>query len=177
MKRAIHIFPVLPELSDIEAVRASYDPLAGKIAPHVTLAFPFELELRADELAAHVRLATETTAPFELTVGCPESKEAGYVWLPVMKGRTQVLHMHDQLYTGVLGGFRSGAHAYEPHLTVAHVPGSKVADAFRAAQTLNIAGVAWIDRVVVERIAENDLSEIESTVTLNHKQSSTISSS
>jgi 2'-5' RNA ligase len=166
MKRAIHILPALAELASIEAVRRSYDPLAGKIAPHVTLVFPFELGLSADELAAHVSRATGTIKPFEMTFGDAESKENGsYCWLPVVKGMKQIVHMHDRLCTGVLTP-GSNTYVYEPHMTVAHVPESKVEEAFRTAKTLKITGAAWVDRVIIERIAADDSSEIENTIML-----------
>jgi 2'-5' RNA ligase len=169
MKRAIHIFPALAELADIEAIRTSYDPLAGKIAPHVTLVFPFDIAVSVDDLAAHVRRTAGMTEPFEMTLGRAESKDNGYVWFPVVKGRMQVLCLHDRLYSGVLGEFRSAAHVYEPHMTVAQGSESKVTDALRATQNLNIVSAAWIDRVVVERILQHDVSEIENTIMLTGK--------
>ena len=166
MKRAIHIFPTPAELADIEAVRASYDPLAGKVAPHVTLIFPFNIPLSEDDLAAHVVGVIGGIEPFEMTLGSAESTEPGVVWLPVVKGRTQVVQLHDRLYTGALSRLLSPIHVYAPHVTVGHVSADKTADALCAAQSLKVISAVWVDRVVIERIASDDMSEIENTMML-----------
>ncbi|HOX05828.1 MAG TPA: 2'-5' RNA ligase family protein [Planctomycetota bacterium] len=159
----------MAELPSIESVRASYDPLAGKIAPHVTLVFPFDSPLSPEELVAHVIRVAEATEPFELSLGPPQAEAHGYVWLPVVEGRKQVVCIHDRLYTGILREFLSTEHAYSPHLTVAHVSEQRLADAFREAQTLKGPHVARIDRVVIERISKNETSEVESVIMLGQK--------
>ena len=45
-KRAIILFPKFCSNTDlIQDIRDRYDPLASKIAPHITLVFPFESEI------------------------------------------------------------------------------------------------------------------------------------
>ena len=166
MKRAIVLFPDLAEMTDIESIRRSYDPLAGKIRPHVTLVFPFESELSSDEIRAHVAAVTQSTRPFVLTLGKPESTDDNYVWFPVAEGRTQVLGIHNSLHKGLLREFKSTTNAFNPHVTVAHVHESKVPEALRAARKLKTAGRAQVDRVVIESISQDDCSDIEDTVIL-----------
>jgi 2'-5' RNA ligase len=45
-KRAIIIFPQFgSDTNLIQDIRNQYDPLANKIAPHITLVFPFESDI------------------------------------------------------------------------------------------------------------------------------------
>lgn len=55
VKRAIVILPRFEGLDRIEQFRRRYDPLASRIAPHITLVFPFESDLSADQLCAHMQ--------------------------------------------------------------------------------------------------------------------------
>jgi hypothetical protein len=49
LKRSIIIFPQFGNDTNlIQNIRHQYDPLASKIAPHITLVFPFESEISSE---------------------------------------------------------------------------------------------------------------------------------
>lgn len=54
MKRSILLFPKLKNMDQIQKIRMKYDPLAECIDPHITLVFPFDLNISTKELIEHV---------------------------------------------------------------------------------------------------------------------------
>lgn len=50
MKRTIMIFPKFNNIEIINNIRSKYDPLSLLVLPHITLVFPFELEISNKEL-------------------------------------------------------------------------------------------------------------------------------
>lgn len=68
-KRAIIIFPQFgSDINLIQDIRNQYDPLTNKIAPHITLVFPFESEISSNELRQHVRNSLYEFKSFNLTM-------------------------------------------------------------------------------------------------------------
>ncbi len=67
--RAILIIPKIANSDDIQRVRLSFDPLAEKVPPHVTLVFPFESTMPTDILMQHVRAVTSSIKPFKISLG------------------------------------------------------------------------------------------------------------
>ena len=49
--RTIMIFPEFDNIDIIDEIRAKYDPLAKLVRPHITIVFPFEMEITNDELS------------------------------------------------------------------------------------------------------------------------------
>jgi 2'-5' RNA ligase len=121
MRRALVMFPEADNLSQIEDIRAQYDPHARYIAAHVTLVFPFTDELSDDQLRAHVAGATLNMAPFSARFENPRDFDDGYIALEATTGRRELLDLHDRLYSGPLARHLSAVHTYRPHVTLAKV--------------------------------------------------------
>ncbi len=167
--RAILIIPKIANVDDIQTVRLSFDPLAEKVPPHVTLVFPFESTLHTDTLMQHVKRIADSTAPFQVSFGIAEAHDDGYVWLPVIQGRETIIHLHDQLYTGILSQLLSQRHLYQPHLTVAHVEEAHMQAALYAATSLTDTYTAWIDQIIIEEILIDGSTQVENSVPLDNK--------
>lgn len=165
-KRSILIIPKIAGSEAIEKVRASFDPLADKIQAHVTLIFPFESAIYADVLLEHVNTVVASMEPFRMTFELPKSDRDGDAWLPVAAGRSDIIEMHDQLYTGILSEFLSKSHSYGPHITLAHVAEDRMKDALLAARNLSGEFEGQVDHVVIEKILDDGRSEIENVVKL-----------
>jgi predicted nucleic acid-binding Zn-ribbon protein len=74
-KRAIVIFPQLgSDINLIQDIRDQYDPLAHKIAPYITLVFPFESEISSNELRQHLSNSLYEFKSFNLTIYKFETK-------------------------------------------------------------------------------------------------------
>ena len=153
---AIVIFPEFqPEQRTlIDRLRASYDPLASAIAPHVTLVFPFEALLSAGDLLAHMRASVATIAPFAVELRGVTGQEDEYLFLNVKRGNDEIIALHDQLYTGPLAPYRSPRYTYTPHLTVGRLtPGEGFDTALAEASTLTETFQTTIREITGYRIS------------------------
>ncbi len=163
--RAIHLFPVLPQV--VLDFRAEHDPLGDKIPPHITLVFPFEDELSDADLSAHVEKQVGARIRIDFELGPPEIGQGGYVWLPVTRGKAQIMDLHDALYAGPLLRHLSLSREYIPHVTIARTTPTLVNRLYDLACTLpgNMNGV--LDAVVGERILPDGRSEVLWKMALN----------
>lgn len=166
--RAIHIFPAFENIDSINMLRASYDPLANFIPPHITLVFPFESgEISSDGLTAHVQEATADLRPFSVALRGVTGAEGGYLFLNVKIGNDHIIQLHDRLYSGILRPYLYRHLTYVPHLTVGRIqdPGE-----FEAAleQTVdwNETFETTVHEFVVERIEDDGTSVEELSVPL-----------
>ena len=90
----------------IQTIREKYDPLAHCIAPHITLVFPFDSNLPADELILHFSEALSGMKRFRLQLKrITGDFRDGYLFLDVKRGNDQIIELHDKLYDGILQRF------------------------------------------------------------------------
>jgi 2'-5' RNA ligase len=118
VSHAIVTFPVTPGIERIEFLRRLFDPLARVIPAHVTLVFPFESQLPAATLRAHVEQMSIGTRPFDVELNDVTVVDDEYVFLDVGSGREQLIELHDRLYTGPLARHLSDRHVFRPHITL-----------------------------------------------------------
>lgn len=118
VQRAIVLFPTFDAPEPIEAVRRAYDPLAGALAAHVTLVFPFAAASDAAILNDHLAASMVGIAPFDVDMATPTVEDGGYLFLRVTRGREQIVELHDRLYSGPLLPHLSVERRYEPHVTI-----------------------------------------------------------
>ena len=118
-KRAIIIFPQFgSDTNLIQDIRNQYDPLAHKIAPHITLVFPFESDISSNELRQHLKNSLYEFKSFNLTLQRIIHGQENHLFLNITRGQKEVIEIHDLLYSRLLIGFLSKEHHYQPHLTV-----------------------------------------------------------
>ena len=123
LNRSVVIFPQLGKHTDsIQNIRQQYDPLADKIAPHITLIFPFESEISSDLLHQHIQSCLSGFEPFDLCLRGISQSEGNYLFLNIIEGQEQIKRIHSLLYLGILQQFLSTKHHYRPHVTIAHLP-------------------------------------------------------
>jgi 2'-5' RNA ligase len=163
MKRAIVLFPKFDNIDALQAVRERFDPLAGYIAPHITLVFPFESALSTEELRIHMARALKRVKRFPVQLsGITGDFRDGYLFLNVKRGTDPIIDLHDRLYQGVLEPFLFRKVTYCPHITVGRLEQQTEFD-----QALEeLAGFSEqfeveIDRVSVENIDSGERSTIE----------------
>ena len=103
LKRSIIIFPQFDKDTDlIQNIRLRYDPLANKIAPHITLVFPFESEISSDALRQHIETQLDGLKPFSLSFQGISQEQDNYLFLNLTQGQKQIVRIHDILYYGIL---------------------------------------------------------------------------
>jgi len=122
MKRAIVILPKFDGLGLIDQLRRRFDPLASKIDAHITLVFPFESDLSAEQLRAHIQRVIEGMTPFQVQLRGITGHEGKYLFLNVELGNDQLIELHDRLYSGPLAAYLVSEYTYVPHVTVGCLP-------------------------------------------------------
>ena len=108
LKRSIIIFPQFgSDINLIQDIRNQYDPLANKIAPHITLVFPFESEICSHTLRQHIETSLSGFKAFSLSMQGISSEEGNYLFLNLIKGQEYITKIHDLLYSEILEKFLS----------------------------------------------------------------------
>jgi 2'-5' RNA ligase len=154
-KRVVVAFPRAASAvawRQVLSVRERFDPLADKIAPHLTLVFPFEDALSDHALEKHLRSAVAGLPTFPVIFRGITAHENEYLFLNVVKGNDSVIQLHDALYTGPLAVHRVRLHTFVPHVTVGRVSASQLSAALHATAGLTDAVHACVDTLSAYRI-------------------------
>ena len=118
---ALVCFPTLSRLG-VRKVSALYEQYeTASIAPHFTLVFPTMLSLAA--LQAHCDPIISASGNITFTFRCAQVirnsfNELWQVFLVPDTGYSQILKLHDKLYTGVLSADLRLDIPYIPHITI-----------------------------------------------------------
>lgn len=117
MKQVLTIF--LEKDEKIEQVREKYVPSYGKLEPHITLVYPFEIEDQ-DKLKEHISELLKDFGPFEVSLeGLQKSAKGYYLYLLVNKGKEQIVSLHENLNCGILNNFKNhDMPEYIAHLSI-----------------------------------------------------------
>jgi 2'-5' RNA ligase len=149
VKRAIVILPEFDGFDRIDQLRRRFDPLASRIAPHISLVFPFESDLSVDRLRAHMQQVMEGMAPFPVQLRGITGHDGEYLFLNVVRGNNRLIDLHDRLYSGPLAAYLMPEYPYHPHVTV-----GRLADRAEFSQGLAIAREVRVTfQTVVREIA------------------------
>lgn len=97
----IVIFPSASETADLDNFRSAWDPLAGSIAAHVTLVYPFESNIGQSTLESMVANVARNHSPFPVELGNPIVHEAEYLFLVPRRGKRQIELLHQDLYAAI----------------------------------------------------------------------------
>ncbi|ADL50061.1 2'-5' RNA ligase family protein [Clostridium cellulovorans] len=172
LKRCIMIFPKFENGQVIDKIREKYDPLVTHVRPHITLVFPFDSNIKTNELKNHISLVLSEVETFEVILKgiTPVSSFGKYLFLNIEKGTEEIIQLHKKLYTGILEEHFPEwlkGNNFLPHMTVGSFQKEEefqmaaeetkaVVDAFRTIVTA----------VSVEIIDENEDSIIELEIPL-----------
>lgn len=161
-RRSILIFPKFNNIEKIEELREKYDPLYNCIGPHITIVFPFESDIKKDELEVHVRQTLKDIKPFKLKLRYVTGSTENYLFLNTKEGNDRIIEMHDKLYTGILEEFLCRKITYVPHITVGKIEDNeKFEIALRETEKVEDIFETIVKNVSVELIDENENSNIE----------------
>lgn len=112
------------DLAWIQSVRELHDPLFfDVVAPHFTLIFPTEA-VDESALTEHVVKTTADVHAFDFTLRCAiigdaDFLEHAHAFLIPDEGFSDIVRLHDRLYTGRLAGELRLDLPYLPHIGVA----------------------------------------------------------
>ena len=168
LTRSIVIFPQFGNNTDlIQNIRQQYDPLANRIAPHVTLVFPFESEISSNELRQHVKHSLDGFKSFGLCLQEISQEEENYLFLNPIEGQKQIINIHDRLYSGILKRFLSRKRPYNPHITVGRLRDlSATQAAMDKLKSFNHEFKTQVNTIATEIILEDSCSKVDFIVEL-----------
>ena len=168
LKRSIVIFPQLGKDTNlIQNIRHKHDPLASKIAPHITLVFPFESEISSNALRQHIETQLDGLKSFGLSFQGVSQEENNYLFLNIIKGREKIVKIHNLLYQGILNRFLSQRHQYKPHLTIGRCNDISTAQtAMKELKSFDRQLKTQVDKISTEIILEDSVSKVDFTVEL-----------
>lgn len=157
------IFPEFENMEIIGKIREKYDPLARLVRPHITLVFPFESEMDNTEIERVLNERLEGIRPFEIELqgfSKVEDRFGNYLFLDVIKGREELIRIHDLLYANDFKKYDIGV-GYVPHMTVGKLKSVEAMDvAYKDIEMILETFKTLVTRVSVEMIGENEESII-----------------
>lgn len=161
--RTIMIFPEFDNIDIINGIREKYDPLAKLVRPHITIVFPFELDISNEELAMILENRLDNVKQFEIEMKgfskC-EDRFGNYLFLNMIKGEEIIMHLHDLLYSNEFRAFDLGVH-YMPYMTVGNLSNAiELNNAYEAVKEINTVFKSKIRKISVEMIGEKEESII-----------------
>jgi 2'-5' RNA ligase len=166
-KRAIHIFPRFANAEEINQLRQKFDPLAELIPLHLTLVYPFESTMTAEELQAHCAEAVRGIGPFSLTLQGITGTPEWHLFLNVKQGNDVIIDLHDRLYQGPLQPFLYRKVTYVPHVTVGRLHNAEAFEAaLEATHTFQHAFTCTVEEITIEVIEADESSTVEGNVRL-----------
>lgn len=157
------IFPEFDNIDVIDEIRAKYDPLAKLVRPHITIVFPFEMEITNDELSMILENRLRDIKSFEIEMQgfskC-EDRFGNYLFLNVVKGTEIITQLHDLLYSNEFAEFDLGI-PYMPHMTVGKLKTvDDLNNAYDSVMGNKTLFKCIITKISVEMIGENEESII-----------------
>ena len=157
------IFPEFDNMDVIDEIRDKYDPLTKLVRPHITIAFPFEMDITNDELSMIIEKRFSKIKSFEIEMQgfskC-EDRCGNYLFLNMNKGTEIITQLHNLLYSNEFRLFDLGI-PYMPHMTVGKLSTTtRLNEAYDSVKENNIVFKSKITKIAVEMIGENEESII-----------------
>ena len=165
-KRDILIFPKFKNINNIREIRKKYDELFDKIMPHITLAFPFDKDISNEQLKYQLEKITENIEKFKIKCNGITFKRENeinqyYIFLNIIEGKERIEEIHTQIYDNILNDINIKNYNYDPHITLGCVNSTdEKVETEEEFETI-------IDKIVVERIGEDEESIIEFEIELH----------
>ena len=156
------------DLAWIQAIRARHDERYFQlVAPHLTLVFAVG-GMAQDVLVEHVRRQVAAVKPLSFVARCAivvedDSKRFSHVFLVPDEGLSEIVRLHDRLYTGVLAPSLRLDITFIPHLGVGNATDARACKAladelnaqdFRLSGLIDTLDVVCYEHNKVETVAQ-----------------------
>ncbi|MBR8838315.1 MAG: 2'-5' RNA ligase family protein [Stigonema ocellatum SAG 48.90 = DSM 106950] len=142
-------FPAITT-NNINQLRKEYDPLVNWIDPHITVVFPIKGVLDDEQrLIDHIETVLRAWKPFSIHLQGLEHSFDNYLYLTLQEGNTDVIKLHDEMYTAMLRRYRRDDILFIPHVTlgVFHQDAHKYTQALEQAKKFNLSYHCVLDRL------------------------------
>jgi len=133
----------------IDQLRQKYDPQFGLIDPHITVMFPVRDSIDGNNLVSHLENVLTDCSPFPIRIQGLQRSWDDCLFLLVREGSSEIVRLHNRIYTGILADYKNSDIKFVPHLTL----GAFDKDAARYAQALSAAKALALDyRCVMDKL-------------------------
>lgn len=143
----------------IHEFRERHDPLSNFLEPHITLVFPFKMNISDEVLVDQVSSKISSFTSFVASIHHQPTIESNCMYLEVKEGSAEIKALHNLLYTGLLEQLRQDR-LYIPHITIGRVNSESAQYVIEDAKRLQFETKFMINRLKVERIGPNGESII-----------------
>ena len=144
----------------IDKIRNKYDRLSNLVAPHITLAFPFNDKISNEDLISKLSVLLKNYSPFEVTFKGVSLSDDNYILLNCIKGNNEILRLHDDIYEKIIPSHFKKSIKYLPHITLGQ------ADNLEDFSNFNYEFTTTINEVYIEFIGKNEESIIIKNIKL-----------
>lgn len=114
------IFYTELEKEGILTFRKKYDPWWDLIQDHLTLIFPVPGSIGLEKITRHIETVLEGWDPFKIRLSRLEKSWDHFLFLTLDYGNSNVIRLHDELYSGILGPFENKEIKFIPHIGIGH---------------------------------------------------------
>ena len=133
----------------IDQLRQKYDPQFGLIDPHITVMFPVRDSIDGNTLVSHLENVLSDCRRFPIHLQGLQKSWDDCLFLLVREGRSEILGLHNRIYTGILADYKNSDIKFVPHLTL----GAFENHAERYAQALSAAKALALDyRCIMDKL-------------------------
>jgi 2'-5' RNA ligase len=104
----------------INSFRKKYDPLADIVDFHITLIFPVKVPgaIKESDLIEHIRKVADHWKKFDTEIKGLDLAWDNWLFLLVKKGNSEIIKMHDELYSGTMDPFWRKDIEFIPHISI-----------------------------------------------------------
>ena len=173
--RCIHIFPRFKNSFLMEEIRKKYDDLYGFIEPHITLVFPFESDIKIEDLKTEIHGILSNESQFEVSAQGIEAVDnhGYYLFLNIAKGKERIIKLHYKLHKGLLAEYQSPwtkDGSYIPHITIGRFENKdEMQKAMKDIGEFDTEFISKVERIFIEIIGDNEESVIEEIIEFGNK--------
>ena len=125
----------------IDQLRQKYDPQFGLIDAHITVMFPVRDTIDGHTLVSHLENVLSDCRPVPIRLQGLQRSWDDCLFLLVREGSSEIVRLHNRIYTGILADYKNSNIEFIPHLTL----GAFNKDAERYAQALSTATALGLD--------------------------------
>jgi 2'-5' RNA ligase len=141
----------------INEFRRRHDPQVELIEPHITVMFPVPESIGEEKLISHLAgiLMSWQSFPIHLQ-GCQIAGD-DYLYLLIQEGKTNIIRMHNKVYTEILTNYLRKELPFIPHLTLG-VVNKNVTNrdqVLREAEQLGIDYHCLLDKLQLVKVSDD----------------------
>lgn len=124
--------------ASLDAFRRKYDPRVAVTPPHVTFLFPVDASIGEREISDHIAAVIKNWKLFSITLEGAVLSWDNLIFLTVSNGKSEIIKLHDQLYTGLLASHLRSDIEFIPHVTIGVANGENGKQILKEARQLQI---------------------------------------